>query len=61
MSNTASIREDNCKVGDFDPTPWDGPRCAQVDPELTFSCTRWPGHSGQHVAGTDLTVAAVWA
>jgi len=50
------------KVGDPDPTP--PPRvaryCGEATPDEVFVCT-WPaGHTGQHVAGTGKTIAAVW-
>jgi hypothetical protein len=46
------LDQDTCVAGDPDPTP-DVPAldtCRDVGPR-GFSCTRWRGHGGQHVAG----------
>lgn len=54
--------EDTCKAGDPDPTVYTFERCcsARRPTGTAFRCTRDPGHSGQHVAGTGGCVAAVW-
>ena len=46
-------RPDDCRCG-FEWTDEDSPGLT-----LLWSCTREPGHSGQHLAGTGESVAAV--
>lgn len=50
---------ETAKVGDPDPTLDDGERdCPSTDAQ--WGCTRSRGHAGQHVAGDNRTVCAVW-
>jgi hypothetical protein len=50
---------ESVKPGEPDPTPDDGDFCEDV--REGYTCTRDPGHEGQHIAGTEYGfVIATW-